>query len=61
MDEPTALKVVNDRLAKIEALNGDLRALIHVDPVHARDQAACLDSSKLDQGPSSAPHSLRKT
>jgi Amidase len=47
----TARQSVDAALAKIEMLNGDIRALIYVAPDSARNQADVLDRSQTQRGP----------
>jgi Asp-tRNA(Asn)/Glu-tRNA(Gln) amidotransferase A subunit family amidase len=51
MTDHTARQSVDAALTKIEMLNGDFRALIHVAPESARSQADKLDSSQAQKGP----------
>ncbi len=51
MTDLTVRQVVDAALAKIEISNGNICALIHVDPVYARSQAGSLDRSQAQKGP----------
>lgn len=51
MADLTARQIVDAALAKIEILNSDIRALIHLDPVGARNQADDLDRSEASRSP----------
>lgn len=51
MADKTVRRIVDASLTKIDALNGDTRALIHINPAAARAQADELDRTGLQGGP----------